>query len=419
MRLASYIAEVLGWTAIALAWQPVCLSLVCGYWMKRYRASPQIRYRVLVTAVYSLPAALVLGALATHLSLVGNASQGPRGALGVHASQLTDLLASSFNRANILLWAGCIWLAGALRHVVRMLTSHWHTKRLRTSATGAPLWLKAKVREHARAMGVHRVPQVIIHHAITVPFVTGGSRSVLAFPIRNNDEGDADALILHELAHLRREDHVTNLIIQLIVAAFWYHPALLLLARQVCDAREECCDDEAVQHLASPLPLARALVRLAEVNSRPMTLMGAASGSLRSRVLRLTSRCCPSQSVEVWWKPLIPIAATTGIVAFAILASWKIAPACDRLAIDGAFSGALAANRTLIHGADPAGDFTLALMNGRVAEATISRIRVDSRHLRVGQGKIIVTNEQGAQLLAVDFDPMGAIRWEPRTALRR
>jgi hypothetical protein len=300
-----------------------------------------------------------------------------------------------------------------------MLTSYWHTRGLRTSATHTPSWLKANVREHARAMGVHCVPQVIVHDAITVPFVTGGSQSVLALSIRHNDDHGADALILHELAHLRRRDHLTNLVIQLIVAVFWYHPAVLLLARQVDGAREQCCDDEAVRYLASPLPLARALVKLAEVNNRPMMFMCAASGSLRTRVLRLTADCRPPYTVQESWKPLIPIAATAGIVAFALLASWKIAPSCDRLVIDGAFSGALAAKRMSIHGSDPAGDFTFALVNGRVAEATISRIPVGPRNIRVGRGKIIVTNVRGALLRAVDFDTMGAIRWEPRAAPRQ
>jgi hypothetical protein len=98
----------------------------------------------------------------------------------------------------------------------------------------------------------------------------------------------------------------------------------------------------------------------------------------------------------------------------AIMSAWQFAPTCDRLAVDGALSGALAQHQVTIHATDPAGQFTVALMNGRVAAATIAGVPVDRRFLTVDDDKISVRNERGAMLLSLDYDPRGGISWTPR-----
>jgi beta-lactamase regulating signal transducer with metallopeptidase domain len=364
--------------------------------------------------LYSIPIAFMLGALAAHLSLAGNASQGSRGALAVHASRLTYRLGSTVNSAsNFLELLALVWAAGALIQVARIAISNWRIMKLRRSAIRAPEWLVTSVHDHARAMGVEHIPYVVVHKDVAVPFVTGGQRPVLALPARDDPRAETDALVLHELAHLRRGDFGTNAIIQLITVVFWYHPAARSLARAASEAREECCDDEAVMRLPSPLTLARALVRVAEVQAGPVTTMSAASGSLVNRVRRLTSWRSSDGATE----RSMGLAAAAAMVSFcgaAMISAWQFAPTSDRLAVDGASSGALAAHPVLIHATDPAGQFTVALMNGRVAAATIAGVPVDRRFLRVENDRLSVRNERGATLLSVAFDPRGAIRWEPR-----
>jgi beta-lactamase regulating signal transducer with metallopeptidase domain len=418
MSVLLYAVEAAVWTAIALSWQPVCVGAACSWWTRRHALSPSARYRVLVAALYTLPVTFLLGALAAHLSLAGNASQGSRGAVAIHASHVTYRLGSTVNTAsNLLGLLALVWLAGAVAQVVRIAIAQSRIVKLRRTAMSAPEWLAASVRDHALAMGVTEPPRVIVHDDIANPFVTGGHRPILALPARDAAVADTDALILHELAHLRRGDLGTNAVIQFITVVFWYHPSVLSLARAACEAREECCDDEAVMRLPSPLTLARALVRLAEMQAGPVATMGAASGSLVNRVRRLTSwRPTESPAAQrVGFGATVPMMCLCGA---AIMSAWQFAPTCDRLAVDGALSGALAQHPVTIHATDPAGQFTVALMNGRVAAATIAGVPVDRRFLKVDDDRISVRNERGAMLLALNFDPMGGISWEPRARNR-
>lgn len=416
MSVLVYATDAAVWTAIALSWQPVCIGAACSWWTRRHALSPSARYRVFVAALYSLPITFLLAGLAAHLSLAGNALQGGRGAVAIHASHLTYRFGSTVNTAsNRLGLLALLWLVGALARVVRIAIAHSRVVKLRRTAARAPEWLAASVRDHALAMGVTQPPRVIVHHDISNPFVTGGHRPILALPAGDNTGSDTDALILHELAHLRRGDLGANAVIQFITAVFWYHPAVLSLARAACEAREECCDDEAVMRLPSPLTLARALVRLAESQAGPVATMGAASGSLVNRVRRLTSW----RPAETAAAPRASFGATVPMICLcgaAIMSAWQLAPTCDRLALDGAVSGALAQHPVMIHATDPGGQFTVALMNGRVAAATIAGVPVDRRFLKVDDDRISVKDDRGVMLLSLDFDPMGGISWEPRAA---
>ena len=55
-----------------------------------------------------------------------------------------------------------------------------------------------------------------------------------------------DALILHELAHIRRLDTVTNILLVAVETFLFYHPAVWWVSRHVRIEREHCCDDFAV-----------------------------------------------------------------------------------------------------------------------------------------------------------------------------
>jgi beta-lactamase regulating signal transducer with metallopeptidase domain len=95
---------------------------------------------------------------------------------------------------------------------------------------------------------------------------------------------ELDALVLHELAHLRRGDVGTNSVVRVIQTVLWFHPAIWRLVRAAVSAREEACDVESVAHSGSALVLARALVKLEERRQSPLgdrlALVGA-TGQLR------------------------------------------------------------------------------------------------------------------------------------------
>ena len=89
------------------------------------------------------------------------------------------------------------------------------------------------------------------------------------------DDNMLTYVILHELAHLRRRDALVEALLSVLECLLFFHPAIWWLSRQVREAREQCCDQEALRGGASPESLARALLHLAESTMSPAPALAA------------------------------------------------------------------------------------------------------------------------------------------------
>jgi HEAT repeat protein len=97
-----------------------------------------------------------------------------------------------------------------------------------------------------------------------------------------------EAIIAHELAHIRRHDYLINLLQALIEALLFYHPAVWWVSRQIRQEREHCCDDLAVTVCGDARAYARALLEMEQLRAAgPHLAMAANGGSLLPRIQRL------------------------------------------------------------------------------------------------------------------------------------
>ncbi len=98
----------------------------------------------------------------------------------------------------------------------------------------------------AAALGLRRVPRVLIVDAAVSPMLWGcGSRTKLLFPADLADRLDEDAratLLTHELAHFTRGDHWVRLLELIATGLFWWHPVVWWARQQIEASEEECCD---------------------------------------------------------------------------------------------------------------------------------------------------------------------------------
>jgi beta-lactamase regulating signal transducer with metallopeptidase domain len=95
------------------------------------------------------------------------------------------------------------------------------------------------------------------------------------------------AIIAHELAHIRRYDAFVNLFQIVAEMVLFYHPAVWWVSRRVRVEREVCCDHEALAACGEPVSYARALTMMEEWRAAPSMLMAANRSPLAERVLRL------------------------------------------------------------------------------------------------------------------------------------
>jgi uncharacterized protein (TIGR03435 family) len=138
---------------------------------------------------------------------------------------------------------------------------------------------------------------LLISALVQVPTVVGWLRPVVLVPVGALGGLPAEyleALLLHELAHIRRHDYLVNMLQSVAEALLFYHPAVWWVSGHIRAERELCCDDVAVSISGNPITYARALAHLE--SCRPSHLsaaLAANGGSLADRIARLLGQSRP------------------------------------------------------------------------------------------------------------------------------
>lgn len=146
-----------------------------------------------------------------------------------------------------------------------------------------------------RDLGLVRIPELCTTDARVTPMVwwTGGKVRVLipAFLLADLSREELRGILAHELAHVRRRDHLVRWLEWLVCSAFWWNPVAWWARHQLRIAEESCCDQLALDVGTScPRTYANALLRVVASASespgfRPPLPVSAAGGVGRTKVL--------------------------------------------------------------------------------------------------------------------------------------
>jgi ankyrin repeat protein/beta-lactamase regulating signal transducer with metallopeptidase domain len=152
----------------------------------------------------------------------------------------------------------------------------------------------------ARALGLRFTPAVACCGRIAVPAVVGVLRPMILLPLllaTSFTPEQIEVLLAHELAHIRRYDHLWNVLQRIIEALLFFHPAVWIVSRRIRAEREHCCDDDVLAAGGKRLVYAESLVRVAELSlaggaGRPAVAVAALGAQgrpseLRGRIMRL------------------------------------------------------------------------------------------------------------------------------------
>ncbi len=210
------------------------------------------------------------------------------------ASLMTRLF-SSIRMEPVLPTLILLWIAGVSMLSLRLLTGWIWAQRLRTrgNAPAASEWQRMATRL-SRRLHIRRAITLLESTLVDVPTVIGWLKPVVLLPasaLGALSPQQLEAILAHELAHIRRHDYLVNLLQTLVETVLFYHPAVWWLSRRIRVERENCCDDLAVSLCGDPVAYAHALADLESLRSGPAPdqhiAMAATGGSLLDRVRRL------------------------------------------------------------------------------------------------------------------------------------
>jgi beta-lactamase regulating signal transducer with metallopeptidase domain len=200
--------------------------------------------------------------------------------------------AESGPQKSIYEWAFTAWLFGVTFMGLRFLWSAGQLSVLRRRGAAADDESVRFITRVAQRMNVRRF-RVLFSPMTDVPSVIGWVRPVILLPaatLAGLTPAQLEAVIAHELAHIRRHDYAINILQMIVETLLFYHPAVWWMSRCIRVERELCCDDLAVRTCGDRLGYARALAAIERMRVlKPNFALGSSDGPLLFRIKRLVS----------------------------------------------------------------------------------------------------------------------------------
>jgi len=224
------------------------------------------------------------------------------------------------------MYAFAAWALIAILGLFRVAIGLWQVRQVRSHCVAIDLAsLDPALRVTLAEFGSLRPVQVCVSDGVQVPTAIGFIKPLVVLPawsIRELSSSELNAILLHELAHLRRWDDWTNLAQKLLRAVFFFHPAVWWIEGKLSLEREMACDDAVLAETANPRAYARCLVSVAEKTlvRRGLAMAQAAVSRVRQtsqRVAQILDVNRP-QATRIW-KPALGMVAAFAMVCVGLL----------------------------------------------------------------------------------------------------
>jgi beta-lactamase regulating signal transducer with metallopeptidase domain len=192
--------------------------------------------------------------------------------------------------ASSLTW---LWIIGVLSMILRAAFAARHVHSLRKSSVPLQdeLW-QTKLQTWATQLGIRKIVTLATTTLNDVPATIGHFKPLILLPaaiLTHLTPEQIEALILHELAHIRRHDFLINALQIAAETLLFFHPIVWWLSRSIRHQRELCCDQIVAQRSNNRATYAKALLTLEElrVNSPGLLALSAAGSPLKQRITHL------------------------------------------------------------------------------------------------------------------------------------
>ncbi len=304
--------SALGLSLVHFLWRGCLVWAAAALLLRLARHSgPRARYAIALTGLLAcglMPALDFAGRLdgekAEAVEIVLPRATSPNGVLQPASGVPTKAFESRIQ--PYLSWIVLVWSFGALLLAFRTCSGLvWvHRIRQRDLDETPAIW-QTRLAQLGERLNLRRLPELKVSRLVDSPMVIGWWRPVVLLPaaaISGIDPLLLEALLAHELAHIKRLDYLVNLLQHALEMLLFYHPAIWWLSRQVRMERELICDELAAGILGEPRRLALALKELDHFQLTTHQLAQAAhGGNLMKRIRNLIQPDLRPFSFRSWF----------------------------------------------------------------------------------------------------------------------
>ncbi len=307
------LTRAIGWTIFHSIWQGIIVAiLLATILLLTGKKSARLRYNISVAALFIMSLLSVSTFIkyyeapkissADELVLVSAGTENiPSKSLNYTPVfeqpnfDLPDFFKTYFT--NHLSFIVSAWVIGFLFFSFRFAGGLLYIQRLRfTGLSDIDGYWSNRLKEFAAKVKIDRLVHVYESARVRVPIAIGHLKPIILLPIGmlSGLPGDqVEAILIHELAHIKRYDFLVNLFQSFIETLFFYHPVVWWISSAINSERENCCDDIAVQICGDPLSYSKALYNLQQIKSNESVLALAIIGKknkLYRRIKRMNTK---------------------------------------------------------------------------------------------------------------------------------
>ncbi|WP_298224016.1 M56 family metallopeptidase [Flavobacterium sp.] len=296
--------KAISWTLVHSVWQGFLLALCAGtvIFITR-KSSASLRYNIL--SLLFLSFVIIAGftfdyeyqsektEVTTRLNLPVNqfnatiADVSGNGNIDAVSNSIISFLNHHANTITL------IWFLIFCIKCFGVFTGMGHIYRIRNYKTFAPpAYWSSRIEALASRIQIKKTVVLLESTLVKVPLVTGFFKPILLVPfglLTSLPEEQIEAILLHELAHIRRKDYGINLVQAFAETIFFFNPGVLWLSSLIKEERENCCDDIAIAATEDKINFVQALVTFDEFNRNNCTL-AVGFGSTKNHLLQRAKR---------------------------------------------------------------------------------------------------------------------------------
>jgi bla regulator protein BlaR1 len=219
-----------------------------------------------------------------------------------------------------------LYMIGLMLHAFKLMGGfvHIHHIRKQKNLSADGTWT-AKAAELCKQLKIVKTVALYFSAQVDIPLTIGYFKPIIIFPIaliNNLDTEQVEAILLHELAHIKRHDYLLNILQCVMETLLCFNPFVWLISKTIRQEREYCCDDIVMDEEYNNFTYSKALYIIAQQNSQDYALAMASAGKnkypLLNRIKRLNTMKTNDSLPKFHLLVIVTIAAIGSLLAWGI-----------------------------------------------------------------------------------------------------